>query len=309
MFEILTILWALKSLGVEKSYVSFVGDLCEIFCWDIYAKDAHEIDVHPLDNLDSNHVNDIEFIIDSARKTSVNPVSKNFLFNLAQHVKTGSIEIKIEKEGLTLKILDENLARSLIKYPYYHELYLKIRKFVKYYGYRLKECMNQANDIAKRSMTCGNLVYLVRKEKNMIVNSIKQILSKFIGIKAFVDAVVDTLLEKIKNGLYPPHKPYFNENYQQFLLRAYSSKSYPVRLAGICEDVREEENKIVLYVLGDGGCRIYTFKDCYQIPDYKNLRGKILTIEGIPVLDAGLPVCVALKIIERKDPSKSIFQT
>jgi hypothetical protein len=89
----------------------------------------------------------------------------------------------------------------------------------------------------------------------------------------------------------------------------YSSKSYPVRLAGICEDVREEENKIVLYVLGDGGCRIYTFKDCYQIPDYKNLRGKILTIEGIPVLDAGLPVCVALKIIERKDPSKSIFQT
>jgi len=302
----LVVLLALKSLGIEKTYVSFVGDLCEIFCWEIYGKDAHEIDVHPLNHINTlNHADVVDFILAEARKMNVNPVSKNFLFNLAKHVKASFIEIKKESGGLITNIKDEVFTRSLLNYSYYKELYMKVRRFIIYNDMKSERCMNHANYIAKNSLIDGNIVYLVRKE-SIVIDSVKQVLSKFVGIQAFTDKLIDELIDKMKGELFHSYNPFFNEDCEQFLIRTYSSKLYPIRISGECGDIHEEDNKIILYIQSDGVCRIFTYKDYYRILDYNDLKGKILTIEGLPHSDGGLPVCVALKIIERKDPSKMV---
>lgn len=300
--DLLIILLALKSTGITKCFVSFLGDLCEIFSWENYGFDAHEIDTHPLDSL-----NDVD-LISEIKKAKVNPVSKSFLKHLFQFAKMGVIKVQGESRGLAVSLGKkvEEQKQFYLNFPGYLKLYRQIRTFIyknihsqPHFQYAIESLMDMANSMSKKCIMEGETVYFVHK-KSVVLNSIKQILSQLIGLGALINNdAVESLIDKIRDKVTKKYNPYFNENYQRFLERACRDRLHPIRVCGRCTDVREERNKIVLCLQGDGAVRIYTYKDCYKIMDWYDLDENIITVDGLPYQNHGIPVVVALKIIRR----------
>ncbi|MGD0029190.1 MAG: hypothetical protein ABSC91_09650 [Candidatus Bathyarchaeia archaeon] len=293
---------------MHKSYAAFLGDLCEIFCWDKYGVDAHEIDVCSLDSL--NDAENVDIAAETT-KAKVNPLSKTFINHFMQFKSANAIKLEKTSRGLDVSLSEEVESQKefYLSFPGFQRLFTQVRNFVN--GtiarqfdpkYGVNYVMETANAESKRMITLGDTVYLVEK-KSVVLNTIKKIFFELVGLGAFIDdEALDSLIRKISDKITKMHNPYSYESFERFLQRAIRDKLHPIRVCGRCTDVRKEENTVVLYLEGDGAIRVYTYEDCFKIMNYKELDETVLTIDGIPYKNHGIPVVVALRIIRRRAP-------
>jgi len=257
--------------------------------------DAHETDVHPLNQLEDVDNVDVNNELLKARVNPISDISMNDLSNL----KSKGF-IKWDKQGIELANGDVgNFIKMYLRFGEYNDLYNKIRSFVLRStrgDYRIR-----ANYLSKKSLTHGETAYLVRKN-TLAVNTIRALLATLIpALDALINSeAADKLIEHVTSAVAKVNNPFYREAYPNFLERACRNKIYPIRVSGRCTDIREEQGKTVLYVEGSGAVRIYTRKECFTITLPDLLRDKLVTVDGLPFRNSGVPVMVALKIIERK---------
>lgn len=296
---------ALRSLGISRAYLSFLADLCELFYWEDFW-DAHEVDAHPLDSL-----NNIEKHESTSRGCKANPISEIFISAVDALHEMELIEVSGSQKGLFAQLTPNgDSVGKIFRYLKKHsEAHKSVRRFFLRNPYAqidrrylTHHVMDIARSLTKGCLEKGSVVY--RVEKNSIVlNTIKQVLGQLIGLGALLNNdAVEALVDSTGDKMTKKYHPHYHENFSRFLERACDEKLVPIRISGRCVEVRYEENKIVLDVEGNSAIRVYSFKKAYKLLNEQDLKGKLVTIDGLPYRNQVIPVLVALKIILRKAP-------